>query len=43
MIEASLAEVPEPQHSELTNAARHAYSAHAERVFGTSTPPRISS
>ncbi|MYX36140.1 MULTISPECIES: hypothetical protein [unclassified Streptomyces] len=41
VVEALLAEVPEPQRSGLTGAARHAYAAHAERVHGTRTPPRV--
>ncbi|MFE0627554.1 hemerythrin domain-containing protein [Streptomyces sp. NPDC058864] len=41
VVEALLAELPEPQRSALTGAARHAYAAHAERVHGTATPPRI--
>ncbi|SNT47662.1 Hemerythrin HHE cation binding domain-containing protein [Actinacidiphila glaucinigra] len=41
VVEALLAELPEPQRSGLTAAARHAYAAHAERVYGTGTPPRV--
>ncbi|MDX3077625.1 hemerythrin domain-containing protein [Streptomyces sp. NPDC088354] len=41
VVEALLAEVPEPDRLALTDAARHTYAVHAERVHGTSTPPRV--
>lgn len=41
VVEALLAELPEAHRSALTDAAERAYAAHAERVYGTGTPPRI--
>ncbi|MFJ4845507.1 hemerythrin domain-containing protein [Streptomyces sp. NPDC088733] len=41
VVEALLADVPEPDRTALTDAARAVYAAHAERVHGTGTPPRV--
>ncbi|WP_327365071.1 hemerythrin domain-containing protein [Streptomyces sp. NBC_01217] len=36
-----LADVPEPARLVLTDSAQRAYADHAQRLYGTSTPPRV--
>ncbi|MGW1530434.1 hemerythrin domain-containing protein [Streptomyces sp. NPDC002159] len=43
VIAALLADVPETHRAPLTDAAEHTYAAHAERIYGTRTPPRVGS